>query len=155
MKKTRFLFALVGFGAITFGLAYAGEPSRPSAEHASHPNHPTTLRPVEREHGKLEQSKQKHAALPDEGRAPLNPPARKVLPNEVHPTESKKAASAKNGPMMNKTGSPHEQPDKLAPAPVLAHSRNATAALVGRVLVTSNAKYSAGPLAGAAAQRKP
>ena len=44
--------------------------------------------------------------------------------------------------------------EAVAAHPAAIRARNVTAAMVGRVLVTSDTKYSAGPLNGAAAPRK-
>jgi hypothetical protein len=76
--------------------------------------------------------------------------------------ELKKPAVAKDGTTMKKAGNLHDPLAKslagneaLAPRPGVIRSRGATAALVGRVLIPSNAKFSAGPLDVAATQGKP
>jgi hypothetical protein len=83
--------------------------------------------------------------------------------DELHqPNLKKSATAAKEGPMIKKVGNPHDSPAKLpfgnevvGLRPGVIRSRGATAALVGRVLVTSNTKFSAGPLDAAVKQGKP
>jgi len=185
MKKSRFLFAIVGFGALTLGLSYADEPSRPPAEQVLRQNHPTSDPSAgpphgNQAHGKIDQkeekpskpkedshdSKPKDDSHPSEKRRPAGPAKSLVkLPSEKESPQlelKKPVTGAKEGPWMSKTGKPHERLAKppvgneaIAPRPGVVRSRGATAALVGRVLITSNAKYSAGPLEGAAIKRYP
>jgi hypothetical protein len=87
--------------------------------------------------------------------------ARKPV-ERTHQSDMKKPATAKDGIMTNKVGNSRNPLAKmpagnesLASRAGVVRSRGATAALVGRVLIPSSTKYSAGPLDGASLQRTP
>jgi hypothetical protein len=151
MKRARFLFIVIGLGALTLASSYAGEPSRQTVKNERKDE--TLSKPREDGHS---------SAMGRQAGPPKSPP--KLLPEiESHPPGLKKpATAAKAGPLTERTEKPREQPAKppagnaaLAPRPGVVRNRGATAANVGRVLVTSNTRYSAGPLDGAALKRKP
>jgi hypothetical protein len=137
-----------------------GKPSKPKndRQNSKEDGHAKDLKPKDdsghskpKEEGRVSEKGRKAGPVKSQG---------KKEPKQPEP--KKAATAAKVGPMTNKTGKPREQPAKspagneaLAPRPGLVRTRGATAALVSRVLITSNTKYSAGPLAGVATQRKP
>jgi hypothetical protein len=171
MKTARFLFTIVVLGALTPGLNYAGEPSKLPAEPKLRQIHPTTIRPADRAHDRIDQAHRPHSSLINPGPSterssqvsPKNNQTKSASGNPLHQPGMKKAPTAGNdGLMLNNTANHHQRAAKLpvgtgstTPWTGVVRSRNATAALVGRVLITSNAKYSAGPLDGAAVKRKP
>jgi hypothetical protein len=149
---------------------------RPPMEQVLHENHSTRDRSADPAHGnqargKLDPTDKKHSSPKDDSHAAkkirqavaVKTEPQRTPGHQVHQPGSKKpATAAKDRLQMNKTGKPRQQLAKsavgnqaLPPPPGRVRSRNATAALVGRVLITSNAKYSAGPLDGAAIKRKP
>jgi hypothetical protein len=176
MNTTRLLFAIIGFGTFTLAPSYADEPSKQATQHVLRQSHPTSEHAVEPAHGSpvrgtIDQPDGKHPKPRDDGHV-----AKKIgqaghnktepnhpLGDQLHQLDVRKAATpGKNGPILNKAGNPRAQLAKPAPGnlDVAPHSgavrsRNATAANVGRVLITSNAKYSAGPLNVLAPPRKP
>jgi hypothetical protein len=179
MKTTRFLFALLAVSAGTLGSSYAGELPKASTGKAPDENHPALDHPAESAHRNQERPKsdrpEERPGQPIEALHPpkkIGPPgpikiekteARRPLSEPLRQAAPKKAAPAsRQGTLLNKAASPHERAAKapsgneaLASRPGAVRGRRATAALVGRVLVTSNAKYSEGPLNSAAVQRKP
>jgi hypothetical protein len=157
MKKARFLFTIVAFGALTPGLSYAGEPSKPPAEQDSHANHTNSVRPADRvagnqTRGKTDQTDGKHSNPKDDSHAskkiglagPIKTEPKHAPGDQLHqPGLKKPATAAKDGPMMNKTGNPHAQLAKpplgnkaVAPRPGVVRIRNAAAAVIGRVRIS-------------------
>jgi hypothetical protein len=160
MKTARFLFTIIGLGALTLGVSHAGEPSSQSSGEDPHKNHATSVRPADPVHGNKDQmdrtSKKSSQALP------INNQSKRAPVNEVHQTGLKKAATAANeGLMMNKIRNNHEQRARLpvgsgttAPLPGAVHARSATVAVIGG-LAASSGKHSAAVVNGAAMKRKP
>jgi hypothetical protein len=170
MKTARFLFTIVGFGALTLGLSYAGEPSSHSSEQNPRENHTASARPAGRRQGNGDQMDRKPSLLHNNGHAlerssqagPLHTQINRTLGNELHQPGLKKAATAATGGlMMNKIENHHQQLARLpvgggttAPWPGVVRSRSATLAAIGG-LTASSAKNSAAALNGAAIKRKP
>lgn len=185
MKTARLFLIILGLGAFNFGLSYAGEPPRPTAEQILRENHLASDRSPELAHGiqahEKADPKVGKSAKPEEDSQDAKPkaeslaslksrPAGLVKSNvrfpsekESHFPESKKPAPvAREGLLPGKTGKPREP---LARSPVADEagvpyrgvlcSRNATAAMVGRVLITSNTKYSTAAFGGPASKRNP
>jgi hypothetical protein len=172
MKTARFLLVAIGFGALTLGRSFAGEPSRPHPEQEARDTHALGVRPAEPVPGSGVQANRTHSLSDGNGHVPerssqarpLNILPKRASANEVHQPALKKTPTAANqGLMMNKTANHHEQPAKLPAGSGMSLARSGVGhgqsigatALDGRVLITSSAKYSAGPLDGAAIKRKP
>jgi hypothetical protein len=164
MKTARILFTIAGFGAFTFGLCYAAEPSQPPAEQDSRQIHATGNRPANRIHDSRTQADPKPAPLNHNSRAsersspagPIHTRTKHPSGNDLHQPGLKKAAPAANGGlMMSKTGNHCEQPAKLAlgsgrtaSLPGGVRTRSAAAAAIGGMAAAS-AKHSAAALNGA------
>ena len=181
MKTPRFLFTIIAFGSLTLGPSYADEPSKPPTGQVLRQKHSTSDRAADPAHGnkrrdKIDQTDGEHSNPKDDshtvkkiGQAgPIKTEPKRAAGGQLHQAALKKAAiAAREGPVMNRTGNPHEQLAMLpagkeagAPPPGLGPSRRAAAAAaLGKILgvtrITSNAKSSAGALDGAAIQRKP
>jgi hypothetical protein len=176
MKTARFLFIMVAFGAYALRFGYAGESPRQPAERIARENHPISHPSAgpahgSQERGEIDQKEEKPSKVKEDSHTPEK--ARQAAPvksqvklpseREPHQPEFRKpSTAAKDGPLMNRTEKPRQQSarlpagdEALAPRPGVVRNRGATAANVGRVLITSNARYSAGPLAGAAVKRNP
>jgi len=160
MKTARFLFALIGSGALTPGVGFAGEPSSQPSEHYPHQEHATSVRPAGRVHGigdQMDRNSKKNSRA-----VPINNQSKRAPVKELHqPGLNKTVPAAKGGLMMNKTRNNHEQPARLpvgrgttAPLPGVVPARSATVAAIGG-LAASSAKHSAAALNGAAIKRKP
>jgi hypothetical protein len=171
MKTKLLLLTILGSGALTLGVSYAGESPRLPAKPDSHANHAAALRPAGPVRGDGSPMEPNHSQLNNTGHTSersnpagsLHTETKRPSLNGPHQLAVKKAAiAAKDGSTMHQTRNPHEQPARLpagyqavALRPGIASGRSATAAMVGRVLITSNTKYSAGPLDGVAIKRKP
>jgi hypothetical protein len=183
MKKACFLFTIVGLGTLTLGLSYADEPPKLPTEQVLSENPSTDDRSADPAHstqarGKTEQKEGKpstpkvdsheskpkehsHASEKGKQAGPVRAQVKRPAEKESHQPELKRPA-AKDKILMGKTGEPPGPRPKLPPGneavgprPGVIRSRGATAALVSRVLITSNTKYSAGPLAGTTIKRRP
>jgi hypothetical protein len=160
MKTARFLFTMVGFGALTLGVGFAAEPSSPPSERVPRENHASSVRSVGPGHGSRDHMERNSARSSQPG--PLHTQTKRALGNGLHQPGLKRAATAANGGwMMNKIEHHHEQPAKLpggsgttAPWPGVTRSRSAAAAVIGG-LTASSAKNSAAALDGTAIRRKP
>jgi hypothetical protein len=138
MKTARFLFAVVGFGALTLGVGFAAEPSSQPPERDPHKHRATTVRPAGPAHGNKDQGK----------RAPIT---------ELHQPGLNKAATAANGGLMlNKMRNSHEQPARLptggrttVPLPGVVHARSATKAAAGGRAAAASVKHPGLTLNGA------
>jgi hypothetical protein len=167
MKKARLLIIFVGCGTLTLGLSYAGEASKERREQALRDNRAASERPSAPLEGKKDQAAQKqdepkpesHAAKKFGPAGPIKTEPRHLWGEPLHQPWLKKPGHAES--LTSRAGKPLEKSSKQladprdSGPPVLARSRNATAALVGRVLVTSTTKYPAGPFGNSALQRKP
>jgi len=163
MKTPRLFFMIVGFGALTLGLGFAGEPSKQPAEQDSHENHTAGARPAGRAQGKRDQVDRTHSQFIRSSQAsPISTQTKRTSGNEVHQSVLKKPATAANeGLMANKTGNHLEQLAKVpvgsgstALLPGVVHGRSANAAVIGG-MTPSSAKHSAAAVDGAGIKRKP
>ncbi len=103
MKTPRFLFTIVGFGALTLGLSLADEPSRQPSEQAPNENHTTSDRPAEQVQGEGAHDKRDQ---PD-GK-PSNSKA------ESHASEqSRQLGSASKALPRNRLGQDHVKQDAI------------------------------------------
>jgi hypothetical protein len=136
MKTARFLFTIAGFGALTLGLTFAGEPSRQPSGPAASENHTASDCPAD--------------------------PVKRTSANDLHqPGLNKAATPAKDGLIMNKTGNPREQLARLplgtrpaTPLPGVVRGRVAATASIGG-LAASSAKTSAAVINGTGMKPKP
>jgi hypothetical protein len=164
MKTARFLFAILGFGAVTLGMGFADEPSKqPSGQEPSE-NHTTTDRPADQAHGHVQdRPKQLAKSREDSGeKRGDHTQAKRASVNDLQQPGLKRAATAANGGLvMNKIDNHHGQPARLpvgsgttAPAPGVIRSRSATETAIGG-LPSLSAKNSATGLNGTTIKRKP
>jgi hypothetical protein len=165
MNTARILFTIVGLGALTLGLCYAGESSKLPAEQGPHKSHATSVHPADRD-----QMDRKHSLSNSNGHgaersgrtAPIYTQTKRASGNELHQPGLKKAATAANGGLMiNRTGNQHGQPARLpggsgaaASGTGVVRSRKAGAAGIGGI-TTSSARNSAAVLNGTGIKRKP
>ena len=175
MKTAHFLFAVVGFGALTLGFSLADPPSnQPSGQESSenHPNsdHPANPAPNNQTSGTGDQTDEKHSPsnanspTPEKiGQAgptktPPNPPSTKN-PSRPPPPLNNISAIAKTGLPVNKpgsTGAPMTKPPvsggttALSPN-IVRKPAGATASLGG--LAASSVKTSTAGINGTGMKR--
>jgi hypothetical protein len=158
MKKARFLFTIVAFGAWTLGVGYAGEPSGQPAKQETRQNHAARdasgkAAQGRQERGKIDQKDGKESKPKADGHASekggkdraAKSGAKRPLEREPHRLEPKKtAAAAKDGRMMIKKATFHEPPARLAagkqavaPRPGVVPSRSATTSAAGGAAVAA------------------
>ena len=116
MKTTRFLFTIVGFGALTLGLSFAGEPSiQPSAPSPTE-NHATSDRPADQAQGspgrgKSDQTDGTHSKSKDDSRAseqssqagPISKAMATHRPNQGRPKKGANRQEDPSGQRVNDT----------------------------------------------------
>ena len=142
MKTARFLLVAIGISSLTLGLGYAAEPPKQAGY-------------------KREQTDR--ASLKRGQAGPMVNQITRTPPNKPHQPGLKPSnISANGGLVKNKSGNLRESLTKFPPGdeaittrPSVVRGRIATTAAIGGLGLSSSAKYSAGPLNGAAIHRKP
>jgi hypothetical protein len=162
MTTARLLIAVIGLGALTFGLRAAGDPPRQSSDQDAREPHSISVHPVQPRQGGATQAIRPHSLFNGAGRVPekINPAGPlhlqpKNAPNiQFHPQVLKKnSTAAKPGWLMSKAAN-HYEPSSKLPVGGVMHGRSpATDALGG--LTANTAKKSAAALDGSAMKRKP
>jgi hypothetical protein len=165
MKTARLLFAIVGFGAVTLVLGYAGEPSTQPPAQATYENHTTSDRRDDRAQGHEQHHAKPVAKNHKEFGGKRGDGARteRESANDHQQPGLKRAVTgaANDGWMMNKMENRREELARLpvgggtpALAPGAVRGRSATAAVIGG-LVASTAKNSAAVINGTGMNRRP
>jgi hypothetical protein len=171
MKTTFFLFTIVGFGAFTFGPAYAAEPASQSSEQVGREKQTASARPADQVHDNGVQTVRKHYQFNNDGHStgknshpgPVHTTPKHTPGNQFQRPGPKRIATAANKGLMknNKTENVHEQIARLpvgsattAPRPDVFRSRGATRLVIGG-LVPSRANHSPAGLDGTTIKPKP
>ncbi len=178
MKTARFLFTIVGSGALTLGLSYAGESSTQPTGQATYENHATSDRPADHARGKqvgpTGEAKPTQGHIRDRpkqvaksyegsgGKRGDNTQTKRASANDLQQPGLKRAATATDaGLMMNKIENRREPLIKLpviggttTPAPGVVRSRSTTAAVIGG-LAASSARNSTAGINGTTIKHRP
>jgi hypothetical protein len=178
MKTARRFFTVLGFGALTLGVGFAGEPSQQPSERDSRGNHAAGVAPAGPAHGKQTPGKAEPAdgkpSIPKDdshvsvktspasptGAQPKSIPAIKPPQPALNTAApAAKAGVTTGGLMMNKTG--NQPPAKLpvgsrtgVPRPGTVYGRSGIPAAIGGT-TTASAKKPATALDGASFKLKP
>jgi hypothetical protein len=178
MKMVHYLFAVVGFGVLTHGSSFAGEPSGQTSGQLPSENQTTSVRhavsvPGSQSPGKTNKPDGKHSKPKDDNHASaknsqagsINVPTARPSANNLsqklpQPVLSQAATAVETGLVMNKIGNHPESPAKLpigsgtiAPLSGVVRSRVAAAPVIGGV-AAANAKTPVAVINGTAMKRK-
>jgi hypothetical protein len=169
MKTRRFLFVVLGFGALTLRLSFADEPAKASPQHDPHDKNTMPVHPAGPPRITGDRTDRKHFLLNAVGHdsnwnsQPRSVPGltKRTTANGFRPPVLKKPATAANQPLLNKPATYSMPPARLlegreiaAPFPHGVPGRAATAATLGG-LTASSAKNSTAALNGTTLKRKP
>jgi hypothetical protein len=157
MKTTSLLLIIVGAGALTLGLGYAGEPSAPHENQTTNDRSAGTVRGQIQEHPKQVQKSHEGSV---EKRDNFGQTKRASVNDLQQPGWKRAATFANDGLMMNKMEAHREEVARLpvdggttALATGVARSRSATTASVGG-LAASSARNSAAAINGTGMNRR-